>query len=357
MELSPTSGMSIYEIQKQLPGLSQRPTVSEPDPQRALNSLEAQTQPIFSCKSYDERRKCCPELCSSRETPSSLISLSPAPGVSYFRLSSSQESPVRSESYVSFTSSTCFFSCFRETAWNERIWDLFKRFPFQMKSKSWEGGWSPELEDKCRVLVTLLGRVSGHTWPSCLFAVTRYCSRAFPCECVCSCAEEPQAHLQLVCIHSCRQDMTTVNQSISYSLITFGQFQWRMGMGDASSPWGLFPIIPSHMVWSRSVVSNSLGPHGLQPPRLLHPWDFPGKNTVVGCHFLLQEIFPTQRLNPGLPHCRQTLYCLSHQGSLKHICKFFCDPVALLKCKKAQLGESLGPAVILLKWGLWRSAN
>jgi len=34
----------------------------------------------------------------------------------------------------------------------------------------------------------------------------------------------------------------------------------------------------------------------------------------VGCHFLLQEIFPTQGLNPGLPHFRQMFYCLSHQG-------------------------------------------
>ena len=51
--------------------------------------------------------------------------------------------------------------------------------------------------------------------------------------------------------------------------------------------------------------------------RLLHPWDFPGTNTGVGCRFLLQEIFPTQGLNPGLPHCRQTLYHLSHQGSRK----------------------------------------
>ena len=34
----------------------------------------------------------------------------------------------------------------------------------------------------------------------------------------------------------------------------------------------------------------------------------------MGCPFLLQEIFPTQGLNPGLPHCRQTLYRLSHQG-------------------------------------------
>ena len=44
-------------------------------------------------------------------------------------------------------------------------------------------------------------------------------------------------------------------------------------------------------------------------------WDFPGNSTGVGCHFLFQGIFPTQGLNPGLPHCRQTLYRLSHQGS------------------------------------------
>ena len=39
--------------------------------------------------------------------------------------------------------------------------------------------------------------------------------------------------------------------------------------------------------WSRSVVSDSSRPHGLQPTRLLHPWDFPGKSTGVGCHCLL----------------------------------------------------------------------
>ena len=40
--------------------------------------------------------------------------------------------------------------------------------------------------------------------------------------------------------------------------------------------------------------------HELQPTRLLCPWDFPGKNTGVGCHALLQGIFPTQGLNPHL---------------------------------------------------------
>ena len=51
------------------------------------------------------------------------------------------------------------------------------------------------------------------------------------------------------------------------------------------------------------------------PTGFLHPWNFPGKSTGVGCHFLLQGIFPTQGSNPGLPHCGQTLYRLSHQGS------------------------------------------
>ena len=41
---------------------------------------------------------------------------------------------------------------------------------------------------------------------------------------------------------------------------------------------------------SRSVVSDSLRPHGLQPTRLLCPWDFLGKNTGVGCHRLLRNI-------------------------------------------------------------------
>ena len=70
-------------------------------------------------------------------------------------------------------------------------------------------------------------------------------------------------------------------------------------------------------VLSHSVVSDSLRPHRLQPARLLCPWDSPDKNTRVCCHALLQGISPTQGSNPDLPHCRQILYCLSHQGSPK----------------------------------------
>ena len=56
-----------------------------------------------------------------------------------------------------------------------------------------------------------------------------------------------------------------------------------------------------------SVMSNSLRPFGLEPTSLLCPWDFSGKNTGVGCHALLQGIFPTQGWNLDLLqllHCR-----------------------------------------------------
>ena len=57
-----------------------------------------------------------------------------------------------------------------------------------------------------------------------------------------------------------------------------------------------------------SGVSNSLWPPGLWPTRLLCPWDSPGRNAGVGCHFLLPGIFPTQQLKLHLRRCRQTLY-------------------------------------------------
>ena len=64
-----------------------------------------------------------------------------------------------------------------------------------------------------------------------------------------------------------------------------------------------FHLPPTHYlnnVFSRSVVSDSLWLHGLQPTRLLCPWKSPGRNTGVGCHSLLQGVFLTQGSNPGL---------------------------------------------------------
>ena len=77
----------------------------------------------------------------------------------------------------------------------------------------------------------------------------------------------------------------------------------------------LYIYIEQQCSESRSVIPNSLQPHGLQPARLLYPGNSPGKNTRVRCHSLLQRIFPTQGSNLGLLHCRQTLYHLSHQVS------------------------------------------
>ena len=74
-------------------------------------------------------------------------------------------------------------------------------------------------------------------------------------------------------------------------------------------------------MFSHSVVSNSsrtvAHPMGCSPRGSSVRGDSPGKNTGVGCHTLLQGIFLTEGLNPGFPHCRQILYHLSHQGSLR----------------------------------------
>ena len=68
-------------------------------------------------------------------------------------------------------------------------------------------------------------------------------------------------------------------------------------------------------VLSRSVETDSLRPHGLYPARLLCPWNFSGKNTGVGCHFLLQGIFPTWGLNPHFLHWQAVSLTLNHRGS------------------------------------------
>ena len=68
----------------------------------------------------------------------------------------------------------------------------------------------------------------------------------------------------------------------------------------------------TNIIYMFLVMSDSVWPCGLWPTRLLCPWNSPGKNTGVGSCFLFQGIFPTQGWNPGLLHCRQILYHLSH---------------------------------------------
>ena len=71
-----------------------------------------------------------------------------------------------------------------------------------------------------------------------------------------------------------------------------------------------------------------LQPYGLLPTRLLCPWDSPGKNTGVGCHVLLQGIFPTQGPYSHLLqllHCRQFLYCWATRKV--HVCVCVCTDI------------------------------
>ena len=104
----------------------------------------------------------------------------------------------------------------------------------------------------------------------------------------------------------------------SFVFLSAGYLRWS-GLRETQRELNLFSFIfPSPAVFlcvSHSAVSNSLWPHRLQPASPLCPWHSPGKITRVGCHFLLQGIFPVQALNPGFLHCRWILYGLIHQGS------------------------------------------
>ena len=72
------------------------------------------------------------------------------------------------------------------------------------------------------------------------------------------------------------------------------------------------------------VVFDFLQPHGLQPSRLFHLWNFPGKNPGAGCHFLLQESSPIQGLNLCLLLGRQILnHCTSWEARNINYINFF----------------------------------
>ena len=114
------------------------------------------------------------------------------------------------------------------------------------------------------------------------------------------------------------------------------QMQIILALSPAKRSWEKSPCVSVLLFiklgsWSRSVILKmfmqlracKLSPfsHVLLfatlwtvPARLLCPWDSPGKNTGVGSYSLLQEIFPTQGSNPGLPYCGQIVHRLSHQG-------------------------------------------
>ena len=83
---------------------------------------------------------------------------------------------------------------------------------------------------------------------------------------------------------------------------------------------------------------DSLQSHGLYSAL-----NSPGKNTGVGGCSLLQGIFPTQRLNPGLPHCRQILYQLSYQGSQESVNDIELSRKDIIGSKRLYMNTSYNP--------------
>ena len=84
---------------------------------------------------------------------------------------------------------------------------------------------------------------------------------------------------------------------------------------------------------------NSSGPQGLQPARLLSPWDSPGRNTGADSHALLQGIFLAQGSNPGLLHCRQILYRLT-TGEASDVLRLDCGDDCSVNVLNALWGKA-----------------
>ena len=98
------------------------------------------------------------------------------------------------------------------------------------------------------------------------------------------------------------------SQGSNLGLLHFKQILYRLITKKAHN-------VSAVLCWVTQSCLTLCEPIDCSPPDSSVHGDSSGKNTGVGCHALLQGIFPMQESNPGLPHCRQILSCLTHQGS------------------------------------------
>ena len=110
-------------------------------------------------------------------------------------------------------------------------------------------------------------------------------------------------------------------------------------------------------IYACSVMYNSSLLHGLQPGRLLCPWDFPVKNTGVGCYSLLQGIFPTQGLNPHLLQADSLPSKPSRKLSGWRCCQSASREETTQKCQHSHKDALLGPWVYRHKRTIHPSAD
>ena len=111
-------------------------------------------------------------------------------------------------------------------------------------------------------------------------------------------------------------------------------YHWASGEVPSFYGWAIYHCMLV-AVLTRSVISDSLRPHGLQLNRLLSPWNFQGKETGVGFHFLLQGIFPIQGSNP----------------CLLHLLHWQADSLPLRQLRSIQVPRFLYP--FLCQWTFW----
>ena len=143
--------------------------------------------------------------------------------------------------------------------------------------------------------------------------------------------EDPRTKKSQICIHE--EKWRPSSREIMPQVVTLGNtFAGR-----------LWKLVKRHAYLVSQSCLTLCSLLDCSPLRLLHSWDFSGKNAGVGCHFLLQGIFPTQGLNLHLLcllHSRQSLYLLSHQGSSEsekiHVVSFR----SLVQDRQPRLGVS-----------------
>ena len=127
----------------------------------------------------------------------------------------------------------------------------------------------------------------------------------------CTCRGLFQIYLQ-ICL------LPIYKESFQWKNIRYGEGMYRRSL--------LLCVCVCVCVFSCSVESDSLQPHGLKPARLLSPWDSPGRNTGMGCHFLLQGIFLIQGSKLSLLHLlnwEMDSWALAPQYDLQQITEDF----------------------------------
>ena len=126
---------------------------------------------------------------------------------------------------------------------------------------------------------------------------------------------------------------------------------WRPTRPSRANSLKRCPFHQGERKW-KSLSHVQLLSHGLYSP-----WNSPGQNTGVGSLFLLQGIFPTQGLNPGVPHCRWTLYQLSHKGSTRTLEWVACPFSSGSSWSRNQTGVSFTGSGFFTNWAIWKTPH